>query len=150
MPDWIGIFIVYHHIQMPTSCLIALFGTHMILHSFIPAFIYYLKQSMRDHIKKQRPICRWDISLVSNPPIGMSFGPWNISQSLPVKGATTNAFLFGFTEILLSKSAPNLDALIPLNRAKSYDPNDPTFTFIPILEGEIRNLPVLCLHTFAG
>src|SRR5258708_1149129 len=36
--------------------------------------------------------CRWDISLVSNPPIGTSFGPWNISQSLPVKGATTNAF----------------------------------------------------------
>src|SRR6266404_4966060 len=94
--------------------------------------------------------CRWDISLVSNPPIGMSFGPWNVSQSLPVKGATTNAFLFGFTEILLSKSVPNLEALIPLNRAKSYDPNNPTFTFIPILEGEIRNLPVLCLHTFAG
>src|SRR5258708_36255982 len=94
--------------------------------------------------------CRQDISLVSNPPIGMSFGPWNVSQSLPVKGATTNAFLLGFTEILLSKSAPNLDALIPLNRAKSYDPNDPTFTFIPILEGEIWNLPVLCLHTFAG
>src|SRR5258708_5161417 len=145
VPDWIGIFIVYHHIQMPTSCSIALFGTHMILHSFIPAFIYYLKQSVRDHVKKQRPICRWDISLVSNLPIGMSFGPWNV-----VKGATTNAFLFGFTEILLSKSAPNLDALIALNRAKSYDPNDPTFTFIPILEGEIRNLPVLCLHTFAG
>src|SRR5260221_14669005 len=94
--------------------------------------------------------CRRDISLVSNPPIGTSFGPWNISQSLPVKGATTNTFLFGFTEILLSKSPPNLDALIPLNRAKSYDPNDPTFTFIPILEGEIRNLPVLYLHTFAG
>src|SRR5258708_15595362 len=36
--------------------------------------------------------CRRDISLVYNPPIGMSFGPWNISQSLPVKGATTNAF----------------------------------------------------------
>src|SRR5258707_5755122 len=94
--------------------------------------------------------CRRDISLVSNLPIGTSFGSWNISQSFPVKGATTNAFLFGFTEILLSKSAPNLDALIPLNRAKSYDPNDPTFTFIPILEGEIWNLPVLCLHTFAG
>src|SRR5258705_2805639 len=37
--------------------------------------------------------CRWDISLVSNRPIGMSFGPWNISQSLPVKGATTNVYL---------------------------------------------------------
>src|SRR5258708_3829952 len=36
--------------------------------------------------------CRWDISLVYNPPIGMSFGPWNVSQSLPVKAATTNAF----------------------------------------------------------
>src|SRR6266446_3500800 len=96
------------------------------------------------------PCCRQDISLVYNLPIGTSFGPWNISQSLPVKGATTNAFLFRFTEILLSKSAPNLDALIALNRAKSYDPNDPTFTFIPILEGEKRNLLVLCLHTFAG
>src|SRR5260221_4962871 len=29
--------------------------------------------------------CRQDISLVYNLPIGMSFGPWNISQSLPVK-----------------------------------------------------------------
>ena len=100
--------------------------------------------------KKQRPICRWDISSVSSLPTGTGFGPQNISQSLPVKGATTNAFLFGFTEILLSKSAPNLDALIPLNRAKSYDPNDPTFNFIPILEGKIQNLLVLCLHTFAG
>src|SRR5260221_8604139 len=144
-----GISLVYHHIRMPTSCSIALFGTHMILHSFILAFIYYLEQSMRDHVKKQRPICRQDISLVSNPPIGMSFGPWNVSQSLPVKGATTNAFLFRFTEILLSKSAPNLDALIPLNRAKSCDPNDPTFTFIPILEGEIWNLLLLCLCAFA-
>src|SRR5258708_29587321 len=72
--DWIGIFIVYRHIRMPTSCSIALFGTRMILHSFIPAFIYYLKQSVRDHVKKQRPICRRDISLVSNPPIGTSFG----------------------------------------------------------------------------
>src|SRR5258708_30928928 len=36
--------------------------------------------------------CRRDISLVSNLPIGTSFGSWNISQSLPVKGATTNAF----------------------------------------------------------
>src|SRR5258708_37465012 len=61
-------------------------------------------------------------------------------------------FLFRFTEILLSKFklAPNLDALIPLNRAKSYNPNNPTFNFIPILEGEIQNLLVLCLHTFAG
>src|SRR5260221_14697659 len=105
---------------------------------------------MRDHVQKPRPVCRQDISLVYNPPIGTSFGPWNISKSLPVKGATTNPFLFGFTEILLSKLSPNLDALIPLNKAKSYDPNDPTFTFIRILEGKIWNLPVLCLHTFAG
>src|SRR5260221_10724777 len=36
--------------------------------------------------------CGRDISLVYNPPIGASFGPWNISQSLPVKGATTMLF----------------------------------------------------------
>src|SRR5260221_23048 len=107
-------------------------------------------RTYRPFFYNARSCCRGDISFVFNPPIGARFGPWNISQSLPVKGATTNAFLFGFTEILLSKSAQNLDALIPLNRAKSYDPNDPTFTFIPILEGEIWNLPVLCLHTFAG
>src|SRR6266436_6867004 len=101
-----------------------------------------------EHVSAWLVHCRRDISLVSNPPIGTSFGPGNVSQSLPVKGATTNVFLFGFTEILLSKSAPNLDALIPLNRAKSYDPNDPAFTFIPILEGEIRNLPVFLFTHF--
>ena len=91
--DWIGIFIVYRHIRMPTSCLIALFGTHMILHSFIPAFIYYLKQSVRDHVKKQRPVCRRDISLVSNPPIGTSFGPWNITVIMSQESHYWNAFL---------------------------------------------------------
>ncbi len=40
-----------------------------------------------------------------------------------------------------STSTPNLDALIPLNRENSYNSNNPTFNSIPILEGEIRNLP---------
>src|SRR5260221_13647277 len=49
-----------------------------------------------------------------------------------------------------STSTPNLDALIPLNRANSYDSNDPTFNSIPILEGEIRNLPGFCLPILPG
>src|SRR5258708_36510539 len=52
-----------------------------------------------------------------------------------------HAFLLRFTHILFSKSIPNFDAIIPSNRANSYDSNDPTFNSIPIMEGEIQNLP---------
>src|SRR5258708_4921116 len=95
--------------------------------------------------------CRRDISSVSSPPLGTSSGPHNISWSLQARSATAGTlFLLGFTEILLSTSAPNLNALTPLNRANSYDPNGITFSSIPIQEGKIQNLPVPCLHTFAG
>src|SRR5258708_34711024 len=49
-----------------------------------------------------------------------------------------------------STSTPNLDAHIPLNRENSYDSNDPTSNFIPILEAEIRNLPGFCLPILSG
>ncbi len=51
--------------------------------------------------------------------------------------------------IPISKSIPNPDKIIPSNRAGSYDHNGGTFNFIPILEGEIRYLPDLCLHAFS-
>src|SRR5258708_10159622 len=55
-----------------------------------------------------------------------------------------------FTSIIpFSKSIPNLDAITPSNRAHSYDSNDIHFNSIPILEGEIRKLPVLCLRIFS-
>src|SRR5258707_6810384 len=52
------------------------------------------------------------------------------------------------SNIPFSKSIPNLDAIMPSNRAYSYDSNDIHFDSIPILEGEIRHLPVICLHIF--
>src|ERR1700746_2259259 len=60
-----------------------------------------------------------------------------------------DAFLLGFTYNPFSKSIPNSDAIMPSNRAGSYDHNGTTFNSVPILEAEIRNLPVLCLHTFS-
>src|SRR5258705_1827379 len=60
---------------------------------------YYLKQSVRNHDKKQRPVCRRDISSVSNPPIGTSFGPQNIPLPLQVKNPTIGmVFLIRITE----------------------------------------------------
>src|SRR5258708_39804937 len=54
-----------------------------------------------------------------------------------------------FTSIIpFSKSIPSLDAIIPSNRAHLYNSNDIHFDSIPILEGEIRHLPVICLHIF--
>src|SRR5258708_35000324 len=49
---------------------------------------------------------------------------------------------------LFTSNIPNLDAIMPSNRAHSYDSNDIHFNSIPILEGEIRHLPVICLHIF--
>src|SRR5258708_28898762 len=46
------------------------------------------------------------------------------------------------------KSIPNSDAIMPSNRAHSYDSNDIHLDSIPILEGEIRHLPVICLYIF--
>ena len=58
-------------------------------------------------------------------------------------------FLLRFTHNPFSKSIPNSDAIMPSNRAGSYDHNGTTFNSVPILEAEIRNLPVLCLPTFS-
>ncbi len=38
---------------------------------------------------------------------------------------------------------------MPSNRADFYDHNGGTFNSVPILEGEIRHLPDLCLHAFS-
>ncbi len=51
--------------------------------------------------------------------------------------------------ILMSKSIPNPDAIMPSNRVGFYDHNGGTFNSVPILEGEIRHLPDLCLHAFS-
>src|SRR6266436_6293703 len=52
--------------------------------------------------------------------------------------------------IPISKSIPNPDAIMPSIRAGFYDHNGGTFNSVPILEGEIRHLPDLCLHAFLG
>src|SRR6266436_8335840 len=52
--------------------------------------------------------------------------------------------------IPLSKSIPNPNAIMPSIRAGFYDHNGGTFNSVPILEGEIRHLPDLCLHAFLG
>src|SRR5260221_6216160 len=51
--------------------------------------------------------------------------------------------------ILISKSIPNPDTIMPSNRADFHDHNGGTFNFVPILEGEIQYLPDLCLHAFS-
>src|SRR6266481_4713706 len=51
--------------------------------------------------------------------------------------------------IPFSKSIPNSDAIMPSNRACFYDHNGTTFNSVPILEAEIRKLPVLCLCILA-
>src|SRR5258708_38461375 len=51
--------------------------------------------------------------------------------------------------ILISRSIPNPDAIMPSNRAGFYDHNGGTFNSVPILEGERRHLPDLCLHAFS-
>ncbi len=51
--------------------------------------------------------------------------------------------------IPISKSIPNPDAIMPSIRAGFYDHNGGTFNSVPILEGEIRHLPDLCLHAFS-
>src|SRR5258706_303421 len=61
-----------------------------------------------------------------------------------------HAFLLRFTHILFSKSIPNFNAIMPSNRAGPYDHNGTTFNSIPILEGEIRNLPGFCLPILSG
>src|SRR5260370_40429594 len=50
------------------------------------------------------------------------------------------------SDVPFSKSIPNSDAIMPSNRAGFYDHNGTTFNSVPILEAEIRKLPVLCLH----
>src|SRR5258708_17481123 len=54
-----------------------------------------------------------------------------------------------FTSIIpFSKSIPNSDTIMPSNRAHLYDSNDIHFDSIPILEGKIWHLLVICLHIF--
>src|SRR5258708_33956667 len=50
--------------------------------------------------------------------------------------------------IPFSKSIPNSDTIMPSNRAHLYNSNNIHFDSIPILEGEIWHLPVICLHIF--
>src|SRR5260221_13353190 len=95
--------------------------------------------------------CRQENDLLFNLPIGTSFEPQNISWSLQVGNPTTGMlFLLRFTHILFSKSIPNFNAIMPSNRAGPYDHNGTTFNSIPILEGEIRNLPGFCLPILSG
>ena len=87
--------------------------------------------------------CRQDISLVSNLPIGMSFGPWNVYCHYRPRMHHWNAFFAQISRIPFSKSGQ-------INRANSDDLNGVIATFIPILEGEIWNLPGFCLPALPG
>src|SRR5258706_3244194 len=95
--------------------------------------------------------CKQENDLLFNLPIGTSFEPQNISWSLQVGNPTTGMlFLLRFTHILFSKSIPNFNAIMPSNRAGPYDHNGTTFNSIPILEGEIRNLPGFVYPFYPG
>src|SRR5260370_6235001 len=67
------------------------------------------------------------------------------ARELPLNSNSTHIHF----HILISKSIPNPDAIMPSNRAGFYDHNGGTFNSVPILEGEIRHLPDLCLHSFS-
>ncbi len=81
----------------------------------------------------------------SNPPTGMSFGPQNIHFHYGPRMQLLECFSVQISRIPFSKSDQNCGTVIPLNRANSGDLNGVIPVFIPILEGEIWNLPGFCL-----
>src|SRR5260221_8963359 len=94
--------------------------------------------------------CRRDISLISNPPIGMTFGLQSIHSHYGPRMQPLECFFVQISRNPFSKSGQNCDEVIPLNRANSGDLNSVIPTFIPILEGEIWKLPCFCLPALPG
>src|SRR5258708_32023582 len=94
--------------------------------------------------------CRWDISLISNLPIGTTFGLWSIHSHCRPRMQPLECFFVQISRNPFSKSGQNCDEVIPLNRANSGDLNGVIPTFIPILEGEIWKLPGFCLPALPG
>src|SRR5260221_6483190 len=94
--------------------------------------------------------CRQDISLISNPPIGMTFGLQSIHSHYGPRMQPLECFFVQISRNPFSKSGQNCDEVIPLNRANSGDLNSVIPTFIPILEGEIWKLPCFCLPALPG
>src|SRR5258708_34886695 len=76
------------------------------LMSLVPYYCDVVKCLMKEAplllAPHQTPIneaqCRWDISLVSNPPIGMSFGPQNITVITSQESHHQHVFLIRFAE----------------------------------------------------
>src|SRR6266481_2589971 len=105
--------------------------------------------------------CRQDKNSVSSPPVEPCFDVPNNSphhllkslilwlEKLAKKSSNQTTYLFS-CQTSLYDFCPNLWVIIVLNRADSYDSNSIYFTSLPILEGEIRNLPDYCLHTITG
>src|SRR5258705_6975927 len=94
--------------------------------------------------------CRQDISLISNPPIGTTFGLQSIHSHYGPRMQPLECFFVQISRNPFSKSGQNCDEVIPLNRANSGDLNGVIPTFIPILEGEIWKLPGFCLPALPG
>src|SRR5260370_41682171 len=94
--------------------------------------------------------CRWDISLISNLPIGMTFGLWSIHSHYRPRMQPLECFFVQISRNPFSKSGQNCDEVIPLNKANSGDLNGVIPTFIPILEGEIWQLPGFCFPALPG
>src|SRR5258708_11214231 len=70
-------------------------------HSKNTFFLLYFDDwnlSVRDHVRKPRPVCRWDNGSVCVPPIYASFGPQNITVITSQESHYWNAFLIGFTK----------------------------------------------------
>src|SRR5260221_4279388 len=65
---------------------------------FFPLYFDDWNLSVRDHIKKPRPVCRRDNGSVCVPPIYTSFGPQNITVITSQESHYWNAFLIGFTK----------------------------------------------------
>ena len=98
--------------------------------------------------------CRRDNSLVPSPPLQPGCDAYshttvhvsNPTSSFDQKSDLVVAFLYPLSIFHFPKSIPNPDAIMPSNRAGSYDHNGTTFNSVPILEAEIRKLPFICLH----
>ena len=147
--DWIGIYctLSYMDANIMLDCLVQ----HLHDFTFLYSGIYLLyKQYMRDHVKKQRPICRRDDGLLCNPPTGTSFHPQNVHCHYGPRMHRLECFFVQISRNPFSKSGQNCDAVIPLNRANSGDLNGVIPVFIPIPEGEIWNLPGFCLPALPG
>ena len=88
------------------DCIPSKYGFLMLLDCWIshlkntlfPLYFVEWYLSVRDHVKKPRPVCRQDNGSVCDPPIYTGFGPQNITVITSQESHYWNAFLIGFTK----------------------------------------------------